>query len=209
MGRVRASELDAVTLDSYGTLVTLVDPIPALRAALAREGVERGRDEVTRGFRAEVAHYTQHSATGRDEAGLAVLQRDCARVFLDAVGAELDANAFAPVYAGAMHFKLLPGVREALDRLRSLGLALAVVANWDLTLHARLEEVGLTRYFGSIVHAAEKPAPDGLLRALAELDVEASRTLHVGDDEADEAAAHAAHVHFAFAPLPDAAAAVA
>ena len=208
MGRVRASELDAVTLDSYGTLVTLVDPVPALTAALAREGVERERDIVARGFRTEVAHYLQYSAIGRDEAGLAVLQRDCAQVFLEAVGAELDPQEFAPVYAGAMHFELLPGVVEALDRLRSLGLALAVVANWDLTLRGLLDEIGLTPYFASIVHTAEKPAPDGLRHALAELEVEASRALHIGDDEVDEAAALAAHMHFARAPLPAAVAAL-
>src|SRR6266508_1387471 len=83
----------------------------------------------------------------------------------------------------------IPGVAEALERLRSLGLELAVVANWDLTLHGLLEEVGLASYFRAIVHAAAKPSPKGLLRALSELQVGATRALHIGDDEVDEAAA--------------------
>ena len=204
VGRLSAAELDAVTIDSYGTLVTLVDPVPELAAALSARGVVRDRDAVVAGFRAEVTHYSRHAGEGHDEEGLARLQRDCARVFLDAVGADLDASEFAPVYAGAMHFELLAGVVEALRRLRSLGLELAVVANWDLTLHPLLDQVGLTQYFRAVVHAAGKPAPDGLLRALSELQVEPARALHIGDDEADELAARAAGMHVAVAPLPEA-----
>ncbi len=202
MGRVKAAELDAVTIDAYGTLVTLVDPVPTLTTALADRGVDRSRDIVLSGFRAEVVHYVEHSASGHDEEGLAQLQRECARVFLDAVDAELDTEEFAPVYAGAMQFELLPGVVDSLERLRALGLALAVVANWDLTLRRLLEEVGLSYYFSTIVHAAAKPSPAGILEALSELQVEPDRTLHVGDDDVDELAARAAGARFAAAPLP-------
>ena len=201
---MNTADLDAVTIDAYGTLVTLVDPVPELMAALAERGVERDRDAVAAGFRVEVAHYAQHSTTGHDEEGLTRLQRDCAHVFLEAVGAGLDAGEFAPVYADAMHFELLPGTVEALERLRSLGLELAVVANWDLTLQRLLGEVGVAGSFGAVVHAAAKPAPDGLLRALAELGVDPSRALHVGDDEVDELAARAAGMSFMPTPLVDA-----
>jgi HAD superfamily hydrolase (TIGR01509 family) len=209
VGGVNAAELDGVTLDAYGTLVTLVDPVPALAAALAERDVPRDRDTVAQGFRTEVAHYTKHSFEGDDEAGLARLQRDCARVFLEAVGAELDADAFAPVYADAMHFEVLPGVLPALGRLRALGLELAVVANWDLTLRRLLDEVGISQQVRAVMHAAGKPAPDGLLRALGQLEVEPGRALHIGDDEVDEVAARAAGMHFLPAPLADAVATLA
>jgi HAD superfamily hydrolase (TIGR01509 family) len=208
MGGVSAAALDGVTVDAYGTLVTLVDPVPALTAALAERDVLRDREVVVHGFRTEVVHYTKHSAEGHDEAGLARLQRDCARVFLEAVGAKLDADEFAPAYAGAMHFELLPGTLPALERLRSLGLELAVVANWDLTLRGMLEEVGLGEHFRVVIHAAGKPAADGLVRALDALGVTASRALHIGDDEVDELAARSAGMHFAAAPFPDAVAAL-
>jgi len=198
-----AAQLDGVTLDAYGTLVNLIDPVPALAAALAERNVQRDRDTVEHGFRVEVEHYVRHSAGEHDEEGLLRLQRECARVFLDAVGADLDVDAFAPVYAGAMHFEVLPGVVAALERLRSLGLELAVVANWDLTLRLLLDEAGLTGYFRCIVHAAAKPAPDGLLRALAELQVDPGRALHIGDDEVDKRAPHAAGMQFAAAPLAE------
>lgn len=201
---MNAAELDAVTIDAHGTLVTLVDPVPGLTAALTQRGVDRDRDTVAHGFRVEVAHYVQHSAEGHDEPGLQRLQRDCAQVFLDAIDSGLDAAEFAPAYAAAIHFEVLPGVAHALERLQRLGLDLAVVANWDLTLLRLLDEVGLARHFRAIVHAAGKPAPDGLLHALAQLEVEPSRALHIGDDDVDASAARAAGVRFARAPLPDA-----
>lgn len=204
VGRVRAAQLDAVTLDAYGTLVTLADPVPALVDVLAARGIERTPEVVLAGFRAEAAHYTPRASEGRDEQSLERLQRECADVFLDAVDADLDAGEFAPVYVGALHFDVLPGVVGALERLRALGLELAVVANWDLSLHRRLEEAGLAHYFTAIVHAAGKPAPDGLLYALGRLGIDPKRALHIGDGRADEQAARAAGMRYAPTPVPDA-----
>jgi FMN phosphatase YigB (HAD superfamily) len=206
---VNPPTLDAVTIDAHGTLMELRDPVPALRDALAERGVERSAETVRAGFLAEVEYYAPRAGEGHDEASLARLQRDCAGVFLDTVGSDLDLDVFTPVYVRSLRFAVLPGVVEALDRLQALGLALAVVANWDLTLHRLLDELGLAHFFGTVVHAARKPAPDGLLRAVAELGVDPGRTLHVGDGAADEEAARAAGVEFAYAPLPSAVATLA
>jgi putative hydrolase of the HAD superfamily len=201
---VRAAELDAVTLDAYGTLVELRDPVPGLRQALAERDARRSDDEIRAGFRAEVAYYREHSGVGHDEQGLRRLQRDCAGVFLSAAGANLDPDEFGPVYAAAMRFDVLPGVTDGLERLRALGLELAVVANWDLSLQSMLADAGLGHFFSVVVHAARKPAPDGLLRALTELGVEPRRALHIGDDEVDEQGAAAAGLHFEPAPVQQA-----
>jgi len=204
VGGVSAAELDAVTLDAYGTLVTLVDPVPALMSALAERGAERTPEIVLAGFETESEHYGQRVGEGHDEPSLALLRRDCASVFLEAVGAELDAEEFAPAYIDAIRFEVLPGVVDSLERLRALGLELAVVGNWDFSLHQRLAELGLARYFRIVVHAARKPSPDGLLQALAQLGVDPERALHIGDEGADEQAARAAGMRFAPAPVPDA-----
>ena len=66
---------------------------------------------------------------------------------------------------------------DALERLRGLGLELAVVANWDLSLRRLLDEIDLTRYFRAVVHAAGKPAPDGLLRAPGQIGVDTTRAV--------------------------------
>jgi HAD superfamily hydrolase (TIGR01509 family) len=202
MGRVKAVDLDAVTLDAYGTLAALRDPVPELVAVLADRGIERTPDVVRASFHAEAAYYGPRAGDGHDEPSLAQLRRDCASVFLEAVQADLDPGEFAPVYVEALRFEVLPGVLEALKRLRALGLALGVVANWDFSLRERLEELGLARHFAVVVHAARKPSAAGLVTALRELGVEPTRALHIGDDAADEEAAHAAGMHFASAPLP-------
>ncbi len=198
---MRAADLDAVTLDAHSTLVRLADPVDDLVSVLAERGIERSPEVVRAGFRTEAAHYGPRAGEGFDQASLAVLRRECAAVFLDAVDARLDAGEFAPVYASAFRFEVLPGVVESLERLRAFGLELAVVANWDYSLRDRLEEVGLLHFFGVIVHAARKPAPDGIVRALEKIHVSPERVLHVGDDEADEDAAGAAGVLFAPAPV--------
>jgi HAD superfamily hydrolase (TIGR01509 family) len=205
---MNAAQLDAVTLDAYGTLVTLADPVPALVEVLAEHGVARAPDTVLAGFRAEVAYYGPRASEGRDETSLARLQRECAGVFLQAVGADLDPETFAPAYVGALHFEVLPGVVDTLEHLRALGLELAVVANWDLSLRRLLDEIGLAPYFRAVVHAARKPAPAGILQALGELEVSPARALHIGDDAADRRAATAAGVKFAPAPLPTAVATI-
>jgi FMN phosphatase YigB (HAD superfamily) len=198
---VRAADLDAVTVDAYGTLVTLEDPVPALVAVLAARGVEREPELVRAGFHAEVAYYAPRAGDGHDEESLTRLQRACAEVFLSTIGAELDAAEFAPAYVGALHFAVIPGAAASLRSFRALGLEVGVVANWDLSLGRVLRDVGLAADLGVVVHAAHKPEPDGFLRALHALGVDPARALHVGDDEADAAGAAAAGMHFAPAPI--------
>jgi HAD superfamily hydrolase (TIGR01509 family) len=112
-------------------------------------------------------------------------------------------------YIDAIRFEHVPGAVESLQRLRALGLSLAVVGNWDFSLHQRLGETGLTGFFATVVHAARKPDPAGLLLALERLGVRADRALHVGDEEADAEAASAAGMLFAPTPLADAVASIA
>jgi HAD superfamily hydrolase (TIGR01509 family) len=199
---MRVADLDAVTFDAHGTLVRLLDPVPALVTVLAERGVEREPNVVLAGFRAEAAYYAPRSSEGRDEASLTRLRQGCADVFLDAVAADLDAEEFAPAYVSALRFEVLPGVFGALERLRALGLELAVVGNWDVSLHERLQELGLAYFFSTVVPAAGKPAPDGLLEALGRLGVAPERALHIGDEESDGQAAHAAGMQFEPAPVP-------
>ena len=201
MGRLSAAHIDAVTLDVFGTLATLVDPIPRLQDLLP----EHDRGAIERAFRAEGAYYRTHVAHGRDAATLAELRARCVSVFNETLGSSITVDA----YVDALTFELLPGVRDSLDRLRALGLTLAVVANWDFGLHEHLATLGIDNAFATIVHAAAKPDPAGILNALHALGVRAERALHVGDEPADEHAASAAGVHFLPAPLPEAVASLA
>ena len=203
-------DVEAVTIDAYGTLVTLRDPVPPLRAALDARGIVRSAEQVRGAFAAEVAYYVDRSHEGHDETTLALLRRDCAAVFLDAAGADLDPGAFAPAFVGALSFAALPGAAAACRSLAAAGLRIAVVSNWDVGLHGHLATLGLDRLVDTVVTSAEAGAPKPELPvfelALARLGVAAERTVHVGDSDADADGARAAGLRFEPAPLADAAA---
>ena len=205
---MRFAELDAVTVDGYGTLLELADPVPRLTLALRREGIERQPDAVAAAFRAEAAYYRKHAEIARDPATLRGLREECTRVFLEEAKADLDPAAFSPAYVEALVFRPIPGALETLRSLAARGLALAVVANWDPSLRDHLEEAGMSGSFAAVVVSAEvgarKPHPEPFRAALRALGVPASRALHVGDDETDELGARAAGMRFAPAPLADA-----
>jgi HAD superfamily hydrolase (TIGR01509 family) len=197
--------VDAVTIDAFGTLVTLRDPVPALVHALRARGVERTPAEVADALRVETDHYIPRSHEGRDEATLALLRRDCAQVFLDAAAAPLDPDEFAPVYIDSLVFDAIPGALEAARALSERGVPTAVVSNWDVGLHDHLRRLGLDLpVFTSAEAGAPKPDPAIFRLALERLGVPPERALHVGDSPADEEGARAAGMQFRPAPLADA-----
>jgi HAD superfamily hydrolase (TIGR01493 family) len=197
--------VDAVTIDAYGTLVTLLDPRPALVQVLRERGIERTLEQVGEAFDAETKHYIPRSHEGRDEASLALLRRDCAEVFLAAAGAELDPGEFAPAYIASIEFEPVPGAVEAVHALTARGLATAVVSNWDIGLRGHLRRLGLDLPVVTSAEAgAPKPDPAIFRLALARLGVAPDRALHVGDSPADEEGARAAGMQFRPAPLADA-----
>jgi HAD superfamily hydrolase (TIGR01509 family) len=193
-----------VTVDGYGTLLSLRDPIGRLRNLLPEHPVAA----IERAFHTEADYYLEHSAEGRDEAGLARLHADCTAVFNAVAG-----SALSPAqYVGALEFEPLPGAHRALRRLRAHGLALAVVANWDVSLHDHLRRHGLAGWFDTVVTSAEagfkKPDPAPFRLALERLGIDPGRAVHVGDHPPhDEVGARAAGLAFAPAPLAEATAA--
>lgn len=198
MADLRWAAVDAVTLDAYGTLVRLVDPVPALREALLERGVERTTEQVRAAVAVEAAYYGPRASEGRDAESLARLRAECAAVFSETVGAELDADA----YVACLRFEILDGVLDAVAALRARGLELAVVGNWDVSLPERLSELRLR--FRVVIPAAAKPDPAGLLTALERLGVPPGRALHVGDSASDAEAAGAAGMMFRWTPLANA-----
>lgn len=190
---MNTAQLDAVTVDAFGTLLSLENPVPRLQALLP----EHAPPDIERAFRIEAAYYRHHAAAGRDAPTLALLRESCVRVFNESLGAALTVDE----YVGALEFSLLPGAVEALRQLRALGLTVAAVANWDFGLHEHLRTVAIDGYFATVVHAAAKPDAGGILSALHTVGVAPRRALHIGDERADEDAARAAGVRFLPAPL--------
>jgi putative hydrolase of the HAD superfamily len=200
---MRFAELDAVTIDGFGTLVELVDPVPALCEALAARGTERDPARVAAAFRVEGRYYRERSLRGRDPDSLASLRRECTQVFLREIGAELD--DFVADFIGCLRFRPVDGALDTARALRARGLALAVVANWDVSLHEHLEALAIEPLVDTVVTSAEagaaKPDPAIFRLALERLRVRPERALHVGDELLDEEGARAAGMRFAPAPL--------
>jgi putative hydrolase of the HAD superfamily len=202
---MRFADLDAVTVDGFGTLLRLVSPLEALRDALLEHGLEHDAVQIENAFAAEASHYRPRSHLGRDPRSLEQLRRECAAVFLDTLGAELDPAEFADPFVRALRFEAIPGAAETVDGLRRRGLRTAVVANWDVALHEHLRALGLTQLFDAVVTSAEagapKPDPRIFELALARLQASPGRAVHVGDEQSDEEGARAAGMRFAPAPL--------
>jgi putative hydrolase of the HAD superfamily len=202
---MRFADLDAVTVDGYGTLVRLVDPVPALRQALADRGVDCDAEAAAAGFAAEVAYYRPNALLGRDPDSLAALRLECARIFLEGAGADLSASSFVDAFMASIVLEPIPGAFETVRALRARGLEVAVVSNWDIGLTEQLERLGTAGLFTTIVTTAEagapKPEPAVFRLALERLGVEAGRALHVGDEPGDEDGARSAGMRFAPAPL--------
>lgn len=191
MARVRA-----VLLDALGTLMRFEDPVPLLRAALARRhGVEVSAAEAAVAVRAEIVAYRRlHGAAG-DGAALVELRRTCAGVLRDALPERahaLDAGALVPTLVEAFSFAAFPEVEGVLEELRRRGHRLAIVSNWDVSLHEVLDRTGLRPRVDVVVASAElgaqKPATAPFARALEELGVPAGEAMHAGDSVAEDVA---------------------
>jgi putative hydrolase of the HAD superfamily len=91
---------------------------------------------------------------------------------------------------GSLVFQLYDDTLPCLERLRAAGYRMAVVSNWDNSLHRTLRVHGLTPYFelvvASLEEGVEKPDPRIFQIALERLGVQASEVLHVGDNAVDD-----------------------
>jgi len=192
MGVVSPDALDAVTLDAFGTLLELRDPIGNLERLLP--GFDRSSIEGA--FEREAEFYAAHSLEARDAASLTKLREACAAVFNAALGSSLKPSE----YTDALEFAWIDGAVDAVRKLRARGLAVAVVSNWDISLHDHAAELDAP-VFTSAEAGARKPDPAVFALALQRLGVSARRALHVGDTDDDRDGARAAGMQFAPAPL--------
>ena len=187
----------AVLLDALGTLVELETPWPHLRDELAARGVVVGEDAAREAMLAEMAYYRAHHDEAGDWAGLKDLRRRCAAVVQGHLGTALPLDGVQDALLAAIRFRAYPEVPAALAHLRAAGARLAVVSNWDVSLHDVLERTQLRALVDAVVISAElgaaKPDPAIFRAALDRLGAAATDAMHVGDSvEEDVAGARAA-----------------
>jgi putative hydrolase of the HAD superfamily len=193
----------AVLLDALGTIVELETPWPHLERELAARGVVVDLEAARTAMLAEMAYYRAHHDEARDWAGLKDLRRRCAAVVQDSLGTPLPLAEVEDALLAAVRFRAYPEVPAALERLRAGGARLAVVSNWDVSLHDVLERTGLRALLDAVVISAElgvaKPDPAIFRAALERLGTRAADAIHVGDSlDTDVAGARAAGLEAVF-----------
>jgi putative hydrolase of the HAD superfamily len=203
----------AVLLDALGTLVELETPWPHLVGELAARGVVAGEEAARGAMLAEMAYYRAHHDQAGDWPGLKDLRRRCAGVVQAHLGTSLPVAEVEDALLAAIRFRAYPEVPAVLVRLRAAGARLAVVSNWDISLHDVLERTQLRALVDVVVISAElgvaKPDPAIFRAALQRLGATASDAIHVGDSvEHDVAGARAAGLEAVLvarngAPAPD------
>ena len=186
-------------LDALGTIVELERPWPHLVEELAARGVVVREEDARAAMLAEMAYYRAHHDEASTWPALRDLRRRCAAVIEENLRTALPLDAVEAALLGAVRFRPYPEVPDALARLRARGARLAVVSNWDVSLHDVLERTGLRSLVDAVVISAElgaaKPDPAIFRAALARLGAAPGDALHVGDSvEHDVAGARAAGI---------------
>jgi putative hydrolase of the HAD superfamily len=187
----------AVLLDALGTLVELETPWPHLADELAARGVVVSEETARGAMLAEMAYYRAHHDEASTWRALKDLRRRCAGVVQERLGIAVPLPAVEDALLAAIRFRAYPEVTGALRRLRTAGVRLAVVSNWDVSLHDVLERTRLRELVDVVVISAElgaaKPDPAIFRAALERLGVTPAEAMHVGDSvEHDVAGARAA-----------------
>jgi putative hydrolase of the HAD superfamily len=172
----------AVLLDALGTLVDLEPPWVHLAVELGAEADEG----MVKAVRAEMDYYKQHAHEGTDARALADLRDRCAGVLTRELGSDVSVEQMM----AAIRFRPYPDALPALEALRSRGLRLVCVSNWDISLTDVLELCGLLEALEGVVTSAaagaRKPDPAIFEVALEVAGVAATEALHVGDTEEED-----------------------
>jgi putative hydrolase of the HAD superfamily len=175
----------AVLLDALGTLIELETPWPRLVEELGARGVVVSEEAARAAMLAEMAYYRAHHDEASSWAGLKDLRRRCAAVVQQHLDTALPLGDVQDALLAAIRFHAYPEVPAALGRLRAAGARLAVVSNWDVSLHDVLERTQLRALVDAVVISAElgaaKPDPAIFRAALDRLGASAADAMHVGD----------------------------
>jgi len=189
----------AVFFDAGQTLLDADPPVEAVyRDAFEAWGVTAAAGEVQR-----AVHETWRDVAARRARGdegwsigggeASFWRRFVAEVFARVGGGALPDAMLADLvrhFRKAAHWRVYAEVPAVLAALRTEGLKLLVVSNWDSSLPPLLTELGLTPFFDDVVVSAlvgaSKPSRGIFDTALRRAGVTAGDALHVGDSLHDD-----------------------
>lgn len=208
------SGVRAVLVDVLGTLVELEPPAPRLREQLERRtGVDVGPERAAAAIGAEIAYYLAHHVEGGDREGVERLRDRCAEEVRRTLALDgLDHPTARAAMLASLRFRPFADAAPALRDLRTRGVRVVAVSNWDASLPDTLAETGLSGWLDGAVSSAAvgaaKPAVEVFEAALEAAGCAAGEAFHVGDSlDGDVEGARAAGIAVALldrhGTLPD------
>ena len=184
----------ALTFDAAGTLIEIAEPVGETYARIGgRHGIAVVPAEVEGRFRAAMAAAPPLAFAGISSVGRSTREREWWRaVVRGSLGNPANVPAFDRCfdelflhYAGAGAWRVFPDVLAALAALRSRGLVVAVVSNFDSRLGPLLADLGIARLVDHVFVSSSvgyaKPDPTIFRVACTAFGVPARATMHVGD----------------------------
>jgi len=185
----------AVFFDVGGTLLRVHPSVGEVYARYARAfGFTGSPGDVDAEFRRQWKAVGGIESLGR-QSGLTIEKafwRDLVRrVFEHCGGLEDFAGYFEEIYEAFRrkeHWRVYEDVQESdlLGKLKSRGVILGVISNWDSRLPETLRDIGLARYFdfilASTVVGSAKPDRKIFEEALRQSGVRREEACHIGDE---------------------------
>jgi REG-2-like HAD superfamily hydrolase len=195
----------SVSLDVGGTLLTEIEPRPAIYAAEARRLGLAVTDQRMAQLMRAAHHHLPEVLDGSYRYSDPWFEQFIARIFrveLHVANGELTAlteRLFAR-FQSADTFRLFPGIHALLTGLRRLGLRVGVLSNWSARLPQVLDVMGIAPHFDFVVCSAidrvEKPDRRAFELAARRAGVAPHECLHAGDRVDLDGAARAAQCNF-------------
>ena len=199
----------AVLFDATGTLIELAEPVGETYARFARaQGVALPASRVEAAWRSVIERSGPRVFPDADAREIESLERNWWQHAVGETFRSADPNVRFPDFDGLFsalfdHFatrqawRLRTGALHMLRTLRSRKVRLGIVSNFDYRLNQLLQSLEISFFFDSVTLPGplRVEKPDALLfrRALADLGVEPTEAVYVGNDPSrDLAGARAA-----------------